>query len=190
MTTALIPWRSYQEDIAGDVCPLTGTGSYAPKHNPMVFFDDVTDARSATSAYCIQHVRPYAELARDLDADDVAAYNFITPNLCDDMHDSCGGDSIAHGDAWLAREVPTIMASKAYKDGGALFIVWDENEGTPGGAIGLIAMSPFVKAGYANSISYTHSSLLRSVQDVFALQPYMRNAVDANGLNDLFTRFP
>ena len=190
MNTALIPWKSYQEDITGNDCPLTGTGLYATKHNPMVFFDDVTDGRNPMSVNCIEHVRPYTELARDLESGNAASYNFITPNLCDDMHDSCGGDPVANGDAWLAREVPKILGSKAYQDGGALFITWDENEGAPGGAIGLIAMSPFAKAGYSNSIPYTHSSLLRSVQDVFALRPYMRNADNATGLEDLFTTFP
>src|SRR5258706_346164 len=30
-----ISWKSYQEGISGTVCPLTGNGLYAPKHNPM-----------------------------------------------------------------------------------------------------------------------------------------------------------
>jgi hypothetical protein len=192
LDTAQISWKSYQEGIGGDECPLVTSGLYAPKHNPMVFFDDVTDGRNPKSAHCIAHIRPYEELATDLAAGTVPKYSWITPNLCDDMHNSGGcpsGDEVANGDAWLAREVPKIMASKAYKDGGAIFITWDENEGD-GNTIGLIVMSPFAKPGYANTIAYTHSSLLRSVQDVFALQPYMRNAVSATGLEDLFTRFP
>src|SRR2546426_772232 len=43
LTQAHISWKSYQESISGSVCPLTETGLYAPKHNPMVFFDDVTN---------------------------------------------------------------------------------------------------------------------------------------------------
>ena len=39
---------------------------YAVKHNPFVYFDDVTNTLSTTSAYCIAHVRPYTELATDL----------------------------------------------------------------------------------------------------------------------------
>src|SRR5580765_2723641 len=37
-----ISWKSYQEGISGQSCPLSNSGLYAPKHNPMVFFDDVT----------------------------------------------------------------------------------------------------------------------------------------------------
>src|SRR5215813_11448437 len=38
-----ISWKSYQEGIDGKTCPLVSYGGYAAKHNPMVFFDDVTD---------------------------------------------------------------------------------------------------------------------------------------------------
>ena len=191
MNTASVAWKTYQEGIAGDACPLSGGNGYAPKHNPMVFFDDVTGGRDPHSASCIAHMRPYAELERDLAADESARYNFITPNMCNDMHDACeSGDAVANGDRWLAREVPKILASKAYREGGALFITWDENEGAEGDTIGLIALSPFAKPGYANDVKYTHSSLLRSIQDVFALRPYMRDAENATGIDDLFTQFP
>src|SRR5436309_3404986 len=40
LENAGITWTSYQEDISGTVCPLTSVNNYAPKHNPMVYFDD------------------------------------------------------------------------------------------------------------------------------------------------------
>ena len=158
MEIAGVTWRSWQESMAPGTCPIASNGLYAAKHNPFVFFDDVTEGRSASSPHCIEHIRPYEELAPQT----FAQYNFITPNLCDDMHDSGGcvtPDSVANGDAWLSREVPKILASKAYQDGGALFVTWDENEGGEGVPIGLIALSPFAKPGYSNEIAYTHSSL-------------------------------
>ena len=90
LDAANITWKAYQEDIVGDVCPLKNKGRYAPKHNPMLFFDDVTNNNDPNSANCIAHVRPYTELATDLTSGKVAKYNFITPNLCNDMHDSKG----------------------------------------------------------------------------------------------------
>src|SRR5207248_1506747 len=41
-----ISWKSYQEGINGTTCPLEDKDLYAPKHNPMVFFDDVTDTNN------------------------------------------------------------------------------------------------------------------------------------------------
>src|SRR6266702_7658933 len=62
LNNAHISWKSYQESMSGTVCPLTANGLYAPKHNPMVFYDDVTNTTDPHSSYCIAHVRPYTEL--------------------------------------------------------------------------------------------------------------------------------
>jgi hypothetical protein len=185
LQNAGVTWKSYQEDISGADCPLVAVKQYAPKHNPMVYFTDVNGGLDSASANCISHVRPYAELTADLEANTVAAYNFITPNLCNDMHDC----SVATGDAWLAREVPKILASKAYKEGGALFITFDESAGT-NVPIGFMVMSPLAKPGYAGQVAYTHSSTLRSVQEIFAVAPFLGDAANATDLSDLFKSFP
>lgn len=188
-----VSWKSYQEGITGTGCPLTATGLYAPKHNPMLYFDDVTGGNDAASTYCIAHVRPYSELSADLHGGGPARYNFITPDLCDDMHNSSGcasSDSVRNGDSWLASEVPAILGSSAYKDGGALFITWDEGEGRDG-PIGMIVLSHYAKGGgYANDITYTHSSTLRTVEEIFGLSPMLRDAANATDLSDLFRMFP
>lgn len=176
-----ISWRTYQEDIDGMSCPLVGVRNYAPKHNPFVFFDDVTGSNNPASAYCISHVRPYSELAEDLQYNNVARYNFITPNLCDDTHDC----NVTTGDAWLSTEVPKILASQAYKDGGALFITWDEGS-SDDGPIGMVVLSPFVKANYSNSIHYTHSSTLKTFEEIFGVTPLLRDTANATDLSDLF----
>ena len=86
LDAAGISWKAYQENIVGDACPLSSKGLYAAKHNPMIFFDNVTGVNNPQSAYCIAHERPYTELATDMTSGKVARYNFITPNLCSDMH--------------------------------------------------------------------------------------------------------
>ena len=183
-----ITWKAYQEDISGTCVPLTATNGYAPKHNPFVFFDDVTGTNNPSDAYAIAHMRPYSELARDLTNCTVARYNFITPNLCDDMHNTCAplGDSIRQGDAWLANEVPKILSSPAYQNGGALFITWDEGEGSDG-PIGMLLLSPMAKSGgFCSTNHYSHSSLLRTLQEIFGVSPLLGDAANAASLADLF----
>jgi phospholipase C len=48
-----VTWKAYQEGISGKVCPLKGTGLYAPKHNPMVFFDNVTSKKNIFQTKCL-----------------------------------------------------------------------------------------------------------------------------------------
>ena len=193
LNNAGITWKAYQEDITGKVCPLKGTGLYIARHNPMVFFNDVTGNNNPDSAYCISHERPYTELQSDLNNNTVAQYNFITPNLCDNMHNTDGcptTDAVKNGDTWLSNQVPMIMESNAYKQGGAIFITWDESEGGDH-PIGMIVLSPFAKGGgYTNSIHYTHSSTLRTIEEIFNITPLLGDASKATDLSDLFKKFP
>jgi phospholipase C len=192
LNDAHISWRSYQESISGTDCPLTRNGLYAPKHNPMIFFDDVTNTNDPNSSYCVTHIRPYTELVPDLQQNAQARYNFITPNLCNNMHDTCAplNDSVKQGDTWLAQNLPAILNSQAYKNGGIVFITWDEGEGGDG-PIGMIVLSPDAKGGgYSNTIRYTHSSTLRTLEEIFGVAPLLGDSVNATDLRDLFKIFP
>jgi phosphatidylinositol-3-phosphatase len=184
-----VSWKTYQENIAGTSVPLTDNYPYAVRHDPFVYFDDVTGTNDANFAYGIAHIRPYTEFASDLASNAVARYNFITPNLCDDMHDSCAplNDPIRQGDNWLATEVPRILGSPAYMDGGVLFITWDEGSSGP---IGMIVLSSQARGeGYRNWICYTHSSTLRTMQEIFGVSPLLGDAATATDLSDLFCRY-
>ena len=185
LDNAGISWKTYQENITGTDCPDVNHYPYAVRHNPFVFFDSVR----SDAAYCTSHVRPYSELAGDLANQRVARFNFITPNVTNDMHDVGPGSpsSAQQGDNWLSREVPQILASDAYTNAGLLLITWDEGSNDGDGPIGMIALSPRAKGnGYNNSIYYTHSSTLRTLQDIFGVQPYLGDAAYAESLRDLF----
>src|SRR5712691_5127533 len=79
-------------------------------------------------------VFPIYDPTLNLQQNTEANYNFITPNLCNDMHDTCAPlfDSVKQGDTWLAQNLPTILNSQAYMNGGIVFITWDEGEGGDG----------------------------------------------------------
>ena len=171
-----ISWKTYQENITGATCPTTDSYPYAVKHNPFAYFDDIVNN------YCISAMRPFTELATDLVNGTLAHYNFITPNLIDDMHDG----TIVQGDTWLSQNVPNILNSAAYQNNGLLIITWDE-AANGDGPIGMIVLSPLAKGGgYHNSLGYTHSSTLRTFQKIFGVTPFLGGAATALDLSDLF----
>lgn len=183
-----VTWRAFPEGIGGDVCPTQSAGSYKAKHVPFVYFEDVTGGRNPSSTRCIEHLRPYGELLSN-----VGQYNFITPNQCHDMHDIEGCETpnqIANGDRFLSREIPKIQATDAYKNGGAIFLTWDEGTDDEDAPLGMIVLSPFAKPGYSNELPYSHGSMLRTLQEIFAVRPYLRDASRATPMADLFTSFP
>ena len=193
LNNAHISWKSYQEGISGTVCPLTGSGLYAPKHNPMVYFDDVTNTMIRIRPTALRMSGPIASWPQTYSTIPRHATTFITPNLCNDMHDACAplNDPVKQGDTWLAQNLPAILNSQAYRNGGVVFITWDEGEGGGDGPIGMIVLSHDGKGGgYSNTIHYTHSSTLRTLQEIFGVGPFLGDAAHATDLRDLFKTFP
>jgi hypothetical protein len=185
LSNAGISWKAYMEDISGADVPLNDTNNYAVRHDPFVYFDDVTGTNNPNFAYGIAHIRPYGELAGDLTNNRVARYNFIAPNLCDNGHDSCPplDNPIRQTDAWLAGQIPAILNSAAYQNAGVLFITWDEGENNSDGPLGLILLSPLARGGgYNNAVYCTHSSLLRTIQEMLTVTPLLGDAVQASDL--------
>jgi hypothetical protein len=115
---------------------------------------------------------------------------FITPNMKNDMHDG----SIEDGDKWLAREVPKILASKAWQNGGVLFITADEGEGrsvtdwSQDDDPPFIVVSPLAKKGYVSNVPYDTSSFLKTVQAIEGVEalPCGEDGVAVETMNDLF----
>lgn len=182
-----LSWKSYQEDISGTDCPINQAGNYAPKHNPFVYFQDVSgNPPSTNNAYCQNHIRPLTELKGDLLTGNLANYTFITPNIVNDMHSG----SVKQADSWLSEIIPQITDSETYKKDGAIFITWDEGSGDAdeNNPIGMIILSPYIKPGYSNSLAYSHASLVKTVEEIFHLSPLLGFAGDKKtvDLSDFF----
>lgn len=186
LDAAGISWKCYAEDISGKTCPTNTSGNYAERHVPFLYFDKVR----LNLNYCTNHVRPYSEMAGDLNAGTVAHFNFLVPNLTNDMHNLSSGSPSTRiqGDNWLKREIPKIMNSAAYTNGGLIVVTFDEGEGSTGdGPIGTLLLSPRLsKPGKAFTDYRDHSSLLRTIQDIFGLTPYLGGALYAHDLGDAF----
>jgi hypothetical protein len=180
-----IEWRGYMESMRYGSNGIVSIFPYLARHNPFAYFDDVI----ASYDYCTNHVRPYEGFAGDLSAGSIGRYNLIVPNVTNAMHTLTPGGAglIRQGDDWLSRELPRILSSPAYSNNGAVFITWDENGYSDDFPMGMIVLSPLAKGnGYASRVPYDHSSTLRTMQEIFAVRPYLGQASLAGPLNDLF----
>ena len=190
LEAAGVTWMSYQEDMTAGTCPIHSSGEYAAKHDPFVFYQDVSgNPPSTTTARCKSHHKPYSSFATDLAGGQMPNYVFITPNLCHDMHgaSSCPqgtnvSANIQAGDTWLQNELPRILAYAQTHDG-VVLITWDEGDSS--NLIPFIALGPRVKANYSGTVVYNHGSVIKSVQEIFGVTPLTKVA-NLNDLADLF----
>jgi hypothetical protein len=184
-------WKGYMEDMRSpcqhpepgakdDHQGATVGDQYATRHNPFVYFEAITSSRE-----CQKNVVNFSHLADDLkSAGTTPNLSYITPNLCNDGHDSPCVDGSPGGlesaDAWLQQQVPAILDSPAFKQDGVLVITFDEAEGkssgpsgipggTAGGRVGALVLSPATKGGTTSDRMYNHYSLLASIEDIFSL---------------------
>jgi phosphatidylinositol-3-phosphatase len=172
----------------------TASDQYATRHNPFVYFHSIID----DTARCDSHVVNLNSLPSDLArASSTPNYVFITPDLCGDGHDATCADPHRPGgypgiDQFLQTWVPQITASPAFRQqNGLLIINFDESAtsdtssccgeiagpnspspgigGPGGGQTGAVLLSPCIRPGTVSSVAYNHYTMLRSVEDFFAL---------------------
>ena len=208
-------WKGYMEDLDRDPArdnPQTCTAGrigradqtehaarsdqYASKHDPFVYFHTILD----DPARCAAHIVNLHRLTTDLRTIATTPnYSFITPNLCNDGHDSRCADGETGGlvgiNRFLKKWVPVITRSAAFRKDGLLIITFDESDGKApdafaaccnekplpgapnlpgfqgpgGGRIGAVLLSPYIRPGTVSAVPYNHYSLLRSVEDFFGL---------------------
>jgi phosphatidylinositol-3-phosphatase len=210
-------WRSPIKSFSGNF--VVGTNqfngstqfNYAVKHNPQAFFTDSNGGNDTTPTNPRRlQFAPLQQLFVDLASNSVARYNWITPDQFNDQHTALKagfmgltGDAanIAQGDNFLKIVIPEIMASRAYRNGGAIIIWWDEAEEDSSTdnaddlthTLGEIVISPLAHPNeggmpFASDVFLTHSSDLRTMQEIFHVtRPFfLGDAIHANDLSSLF----
>jgi phospholipase C len=182
-------WKGYMDSMPApcthtdENTPEQSQVGYSARHNPFVYYRSIVDNRPR----CNAHVVAMPELWKDQRLGRVPHYSFLTPDTCHDGHDSAAqckhGGGVKEADWFAARTVPRILADKSWKDGGLLFLTFDEG-GIPdddlprpngqlvdfGGHIFTMLVSPNVKPGAKLTAAYDHYSMLRTIEDVFCLQ--------------------
>jgi len=136
-------WKGYMQDMAtpcqhpkinsrDNTQTATKESQYAARHNPFVYFHAIIDFST-----CGEHDVNLRVLRSDLRRRRTTPnFSFITPDLCNDGHDSpCVTGSpggLEQANRFLRRWVPRIRRSPGFKDHGLLMITFDEAEAGPG----------------------------------------------------------
>jgi acid phosphatase len=171
-------WKSVQQGNPGNCFAGSSSsavtdgvgksGAYVRKHNPAISYTSI----SGNSSKC-------ANITNLASFDPAAAnFQFITPNMINDMHDG----TVADGDNFLKAFLPKITSSPAFANS-VVYLTFDEGTTnvSGGGHVMTIAVTPSMSAGYKTSASYTHYSMLHTIEQAWGLS-YLGSASSASSM--------
>ncbi len=205
-------WKAYMEDYPGSGtgtnyssggCFLDVNGEYVAKHDPFVYYGDIVNSTGRCSRIVRANTSTTTSgpeiddlLLKDLQSSSTAStFMWLTPNDCDNGHDSCyGSTSVAEGNQYLSRLVPSILNTPLFKtQQAALFITWDEGVVTSSPTnyeVAAIWAGSAVKTHYCNCTTtkyYSHASFTKTLETIWSLQSLSQLDVTAPAMIEFFT---
>jgi hypothetical protein len=180
-------WRGYFQDMPypgyrGYCFPGKCNGipdsdtQYVVKHNGIPNFANMQN----DAAFAKQ--MPLEQLSDDLASGEMPNFGYIVADECNDMHgappwcvdsgnpgDLADNWLVAQGDRFIGKTVSEITSSSMWKKGNnAIVLTWDEGD-APSDTIVTIVVTSHGPRGVQDATSYSHYSLLASLQQTFGL---------------------
>jgi hypothetical protein len=182
-------WKAYIADMGSSTCLHPNAGAddharlpfagqqYDTGHNPFIYFHSLLDLGD-----CSSDDESLDQLAGDLRVRSrTPSYAFIAPGGCDDATQTTCPDGkrggLAGEDAFLRLWVPRILRAPAYRQSGALIIVFTHAGAATGGhanmpvRAGALVLSQYALAHHSLAGDYNPYSLLRSIEDLLGFTP-------------------
>ncbi|KAI8952971.1 phosphoesterase family-domain-containing protein [Xylaria longipes] len=181
LEAAQVSWGIYQEDMPYSgfqgtyVNQQNGANDYVRKHNPLVSYDSV-----GTDVNRLAKTKNFTLFDRDLAANTLPQWMFITPNMTNDGHDT----SVTVAGNWARNFLEPLLSNKNFNTDRTLIVLtFDESENYLGSnqvyAALLGSAVPSSKVGTTDSTKYNHYSLTKTVEDNWALGNLGQNDVGA-----------
>ncbi|MFF1612848.1 alkaline phosphatase family protein [Amycolatopsis sp. NPDC058278] len=160
-------FKGFSEAMPSDGYTGCSSGTYRRKHNSWVDFSNVPAASNVRFS------------AFPADFTQLPTVSFVTPDMCNDMHD-CG---VGTGDTWLKKNLDAY-AQWAKTHNSLLITTFDEDSGTSVNQIFTTFTGANVKVGsYSESIS--HYTVLRTIEAAYGL-PGIGNAASKSPILDVW----
>lgn len=166
-------WKVYAESYPGNCFLGTGAGTYVRKHVPFLSFKNVQNDQ----ARCGARIVSASELANDIRDGKLPDYSLYVPDLKNDGHDT----GVAYADHWLSATFGPLLQDPKFMKGLLFVVTFDESKSYlfGGNHVATILVGDAVRPGTRLDANYNHYSLLRLVEDEFALGSLGQNDAHA-----------
>lgn len=187
-----ISWGHYQEDMPYSGFEgmhwrnrANGANDYVRKHNPAILHDSVAHSEQHLSQIKnLSMTQPERSMFhRDLQADKLPQWMFITPNMTSDGHDS----SVKTAGEWCRAFLEPLLEDKHFMQRTMVLVTWDESETyTARNKVLGILLGDAIPQRYVGTEDkhfYTHYSQIATVSANWNLPTLGRWDVGANVLS-------
>ena len=195
-----ISWAWYSggwsDAVAGKIRPYTGPEQFQPHHQPFNYFLNYAPGTPARA----EHLKDLQDFLDAIKSGNLPAVAFYKPVGRETMHP--GYTDLQSGDAHVASIIEAIRSGPNWQDT-AIIVTADENGGFwdhvappksdrwgPGLRVPTLIVSPYAKHGFVDHTVYDTTSILRTLEVRFGLEPLgsrdasvadLRNAFDEAG---------
>jgi acid phosphatase len=174
LANAGLTWNAYYQGDASGCDQSDGSGNYPYWHNAFRYFSDF-------STLC-KNISNFSDLNSNLDSANAADFQWVVPDLV-----NSGGDNgtMQSGDSWLNSELPQIMNSTWYRQGGQIVILYDtgyeDSSTTPstGGQIPMVVVSAKTEGMGSVATPIDTAGVLRSIEQAYGLS-FLGDAANAS----------
>ncbi|HWX43513.1 MAG TPA: alkaline phosphatase family protein [Blastocatellia bacterium] len=194
LNTAGVSWKWYSggwnNALAGHPDPL-----FQFHHQAFAYYQNYADGTAAKAA----HLQDEQNFFSDVASGNLPAVCFIKPLGPDNEHP--GYASVAQGQAHVAQLVNTIQSSPYWKDS-VIIVTYDENGGRwdhvpppvidrwgPGTRVPGIIISKLAKRGFVDHTQYETLSILKFIEEKFALPSLTTRDAAAQSFLNAFKGF-
>ncbi|GIF22344.1 acid phosphatase [Actinoplanes tereljensis] len=167
LITAGLSFKGYSESMPSNGYTGCSSGTYRRKHNSWVDFSNVPAASNLT----------WSSFPADYAALPTVA--FVTPNMCNDMHDC----SVGTGNTWLQNNLDGY-AQWAKNNNSLLIVNFDEDNSLSLNHIYTTFVGAHVKTG-TYSTKITHYTVLRTIETAYGLTA-LGGAAGATPITDVW----
>jgi hypothetical protein len=153
LIAAGLTFKGYSESMPSDGYTGCSSGTYQRKHNSWVDFGNVPAASNLT----------YARFPASSNYASLPTVSFVTPNMCNDMHDC----SVGTGNTWLKNNLDAY-AQWAKTHNSLLIVNFDEDNRLSLNHIYTTFAGAHVQPG-TYSTKITHYTVLRTIEAAYGL---------------------
>ncbi|ASW57151.1 alkaline phosphatase family protein [Plantactinospora sp. KBS50] len=165
-----LTFKGYSESMPSNGYTGCSSGTYQRKHNSWVDFSSVPAASNLT----------YASFPSSSNYASLPTVAFVTPNMCNDMHDC----SVGTGDTWLKNNLDAY-AQWAKTHNSLLIVTFDEDNRLALNQIYTAFVGAHVTPGsYSEKIN--HYNVLRTIEASYGL-PGINGAASLSPITDVWS---